>query len=74
MALNQQNDVSRRALSVARMIDRLGPGKFNVLLIKPEGESDRWIVQIDQQVTLQKKELDAAPRIVDMNATNSADL
>ena len=56
MAENQ-NDVSRRALSIARMIDRLEPGKYTVLLIKPEGESDRWIVEIAQPVTLQKKEL-----------------
>lgn len=51
--------VSRRALSVARMIDRLAPGKYTVLLIKPEGESDRWIVEIAQPVTIQKKELEA---------------
>jgi hypothetical protein len=49
--------VSRRALSLARMIDRLESGKFVITLIKPEGEAERWAVEISQSVTLQKKEL-----------------
>ena len=56
--------VSRRALSVARMIDRLTPGgKYTILLIKPEGESDRWIVEITQSVTIHKKELEAPQNV-----------
>ena len=50
-------DVSRSALSVARMLDRLGPGKFTITLIKGEGSSERWQVEIAQPVTIQKKEL-----------------
>lgn len=49
--------VSRRALSIARMIDRLPPGKFNIVLIKADNEGERWQIQIDQPVTLQKKDL-----------------
>lgn len=49
--------VSRRALSIARMIDRLPPGKFNIVLIKADHEGERWQIQIDQPITLQKKEL-----------------
>lgn len=50
-------DVSRSALSVARMLDRLGPGKFTITLIKGEGNSERWQIEIAQPVTIQKKEL-----------------
>jgi len=49
--------VSKRALSIARMIDRLGSGKFNITLIKPEGENTRWDIEIAQPVTIQKREL-----------------
>lgn len=54
---NNHTDVSRSALSVARMLDRLGPGKFTITLIKGEGSSERWQVEIAQPVTIQKKEL-----------------
>lgn len=50
-------DVSRRALSIARMIDRLPPGKFNLVLEKGLGEGERWQIEIAQAVTLQKKDL-----------------
>lgn len=49
--------VSRRALSIARMIDRLPPGKFNIVLVKADHEGERWQIEINQPVTLQKKEL-----------------
>ncbi len=49
--------VSRRALSIARMIDRLPPGKFNIVLIKADHEGERWQIEIAQPVTLQKKDL-----------------
>jgi hypothetical protein len=53
--------VSRRALSIARMIDRLPPGKFNIVLIKADNDGERWQIQIDQPVTLQKKDLHHEP-------------
>jgi hypothetical protein len=49
-------DVSRRALSIARMIDRLEPGKYTITVIKTDGESDRWQVEIAQPVTIHKKD------------------
>jgi hypothetical protein len=55
---HQDLGVSRRALSLARMIDRLGPGKFTITLIKPESENARWDVQIAQPVTILHKELE----------------
>jgi hypothetical protein len=63
MSENQNtNGVSRNALAIARMVDRLPPGKFTIYLAKSEGESDRWIVEIAQPVTLQKKELSDSER------------
>lgn len=55
--VNNSSDVSRRALSVARMIDRLGAGKFTITIIKGESGSERWQIEISQPVTLQKKDL-----------------
>ena len=57
MSVISRTDVSRNALSVARMLDRLGTGKFTITLIKGEGSSERWQVEIAQPVTIQKKEL-----------------
>ena len=51
------NDVSRRALSLARMVERLAPGKYNIALIKPTSKHERWAVEISQSVTIQKKEI-----------------
>ncbi len=53
--------VSRRALSIARMIDRLPPGKYSILLIKGDGDGERWQIEIAQPVTLQKKDLHHEP-------------
>ncbi len=67
--------VSRRALSIARMIDRLPPGKFNIVLIKADNEGERWQIQIDQPVTLQKKDLHfetAQGTAVDISAFKSS--
>lgn len=50
-------DVSRRAVSLARMLERLEPGKYNISLIKPTSGNERWMVEISQSVTIQKKEL-----------------
>ena len=50
-------DVSRRALSLARMVERLEPGKYTIALIKPAGKHERWAVEISQSVTIQKKEI-----------------
>lgn len=53
----QQQDVSRRALSIARIIDRLPAGKYTIQLVKAESESERWQIEIVQPVTIQKKDL-----------------
>jgi hypothetical protein len=50
-------DVSRRALSLARMVERLEPGKYQITLIKPASKHDRWAVEISQSVTIQKKDI-----------------
>ncbi len=56
--------VSRRALSIAKMIDRLPAGKFNLILVKGDG-GERWQIEIAQPVTLQKKDLLHEPIIAD---------
>jgi len=66
-------DVSRRALSIARMIDRLEPGKYTITVIKTDGESDRWQVEIAQPVTIYKKDLSgSAATAMPTNDTTAA--
>lgn len=48
-------DVSRRALSIARMIDRLGPGNYTIHLRRPDNTSERWTIEIQQPVTIVHK-------------------
>lgn len=51
-------DVSRKALSVARIIDRLPAGNYTIHLKRPENPSERWTVEIHQPVTVvQKREV-----------------
>ena len=57
ITVNLPTDVSRRALSLARMVERLDPGKYTISLIKPTGKHERWAVEISQSVTIQKKEI-----------------
>lgn len=45
-----QQDVSARALSIARMIDRLGPGKYEISLIMPKSKTERWTIEITQRI------------------------
>lgn len=51
-------DVSRKALSIARIIDRLPAGSYTIHLKRPENPSERWTVEIHQPVTVvQKREV-----------------
>lgn len=51
-------DVSRRALSIARVVDRLGPGQFLISLKIPEHSTERWVIEITQPVTVvQRREI-----------------
>jgi len=51
-------DVSRKALSIARIIDRLPAGNYTIHLKRPENPSERWTVEIHQPVTVvQKREV-----------------
>jgi len=51
-------DVSRQAATIARMIDRLGPGMYTIHLSLPGNSSERWTIEIVQPVTvLQKREV-----------------
>lgn len=54
---NNQTDVSRNALSIARRIDRLAPGQYTITIKKPEEKGAGWTFQIDQPVTIQKGEI-----------------
>lgn len=51
-------DVSPRALSIARMIDRLQAGTFIIELIKPDSKTERWIICVKQPVTIRTMSLD----------------
>ena len=44
----KQSDVSPRAMSIARMIDRLGPGCHRIELTKDDFPSSPWELSISQ--------------------------
>ena len=59
------DDLSPRVIQLARMIDRLPAGTFNVELVKPEDKTIGWHVTIVQPVTLREVVLNKAPLRID---------
>lgn len=54
--------VSPRALSIARMIDRLEPGGTYIIeLIRPQSNTERWLVTVTQPVTVRRMSLENKP-------------
>lgn len=47
-------DVSRRALSIARTIDRLPPGEYNLSLVKPGVKAADWQIEIVRTERLER--------------------
>lgn len=54
---NSGGQVSSKALSIARIIDRLPPGSYIIRVVKPDDKAGSWPVEVMQPVTLQKKEI-----------------
>lgn len=52
------HDVSPRALSIARMIDRLEAGTYHIELVRPPSKTERWQVTVRQSVTLRTMNLE----------------
>lgn len=50
----EQSDTSQRARSLARLIDRLDPGTYNLEIIKPSCKTDNWQFALVQPVTIRK--------------------
>lgn len=50
-------DVSRKALSIARIIDRLPAGSYTLHLKRPKNVSERWTVEIHQVTVVQPQEV-----------------
>jgi hypothetical protein len=55
----QDKGVSPRALTIAKMIDRLPPGRYGIELFRPASPTERWEVTITQStvVTVRKAAL-----------------
>lgn len=47
-------DTSQRARSLARLIDRLEPGVYNLEIVKPSCKTDNWSFALVQPVTIRK--------------------
>jgi hypothetical protein len=45
-----QADVSLKSLKIARAIDRLPPGEYNIALVKTTSKGQEWNVQISRVV------------------------
>lgn len=51
------NDISERAVQLARMIDRLPPGTYSVEVLKPELKAASWKIVIVRVEFIQKAAL-----------------
>jgi len=65
MTLTNQTDkavnlhgVSSRALSIARMIDRLEAGTYSIEFVRPPSNTERWMVTVRQSVTVRTMNLE----------------
>lgn len=50
--------VSPRALSIARMIDRLEAGTYSIEFVRPPSKTERWMVTVRQSVTIRTMNLE----------------
>lgn len=51
-------DLSQKVVSLAREIDRLAPGEYFIILLKPHSKAEAWEAQlskIDRQKTMDLK-------------------
>jgi len=52
-----QQDVSNKAQSMAREVDRLPPGTYILILHKPSLRGQNWNLQIDKAETVRRMDL-----------------
>lgn len=55
--MTDNSDLSPRVVQLARIIDRLPAGQFDIRLIKPEDKTTGWRVQVVQPVTIREATL-----------------
>jgi hypothetical protein len=51
------DSLSNRAIYLAKMMDRLEPGRYVLYLTRPQDPSEKWHVELTQPVTLRRAEL-----------------
>ena len=66
-------DVSNRALSLLRTIDRLAPGKYEINLVKPSNNREDWIVSINISETIREVSIPARITLTHENRLNMED-
>jgi hypothetical protein len=57
LGMHPVTDLSQRAVRIGRMIDRLGAGEFSIKITKPEGESGKWKIEVEQNKRVRTMEL-----------------
>ena len=60
----EPKDLSPRAISLARAIDRLPAGEYSIVLVKPEIEAKEWVVEINKMENLQNLVLKRRPDLM----------
>lgn len=50
-------DLSDRAIQLARLVDRLYPGTYIIMILKPDIDAASWKVEIDRKEFIQKAAL-----------------
>ena len=53
-----QQDVSNKALSMAREVDRLPPGTYYIMVRKPSLRGQAWQMEIDKAEKVRRMELE----------------
>ena len=53
-----QQDVSNKALSMAREVDRLPPGNYCIVVCKPSLRGQPWNLTIEKTETVRRMDLD----------------
>lgn len=47
-------DISHRALQMARMVDRLSPGTYRILVVKDEMDAKDWRIEVCREEVLKR--------------------
>ena len=64
--MSKDNGVSQASLSVARILDRLDPGEYMILLVKPGRRSEHYIsLEISRKEQIDRRTIGKNEKVID---------